>query len=67
MSDSEMSPASETSGVDRVVMRENLEHVGWQQRYLDKEEGPSAWQFCDDRTAKILEGRSDYELRKVYA
>ena len=56
-----------TNPVDAVVMREHLEHVGWQQRYIDPEEGASVWQFCDDRTAQILKGRSDYELRPVYA
>lgn len=44
-----------------------IEHVGWQQRYIDKEEGASVWQFCDNRTATILKGRRDYELRPVYA
>ena len=63
----EASPASKTSDVERVVMRENLEHVGWQQRYIDTEEGASMWQFCDDRSAQILKGRPDYELRPVYA
>ena len=58
---------SEANKVDGVVMCEQLEHVGWQQRYIDKEEGPSIWQFCDNRTAEILKGRSDYELRRVYA
>lgn len=43
------------------------EHVGWQQRYIDIEEGPSIWTFCDDSTASILHGRSDYELREVFA
>jgi hypothetical protein len=41
-------------------------HVGWQQRYIDPDEGPTIWQFCCDRDAKILKGREDYELRPVY-
>lgn len=42
------------------------EFVGWQQRYLCPDEGPTIWQFCDDRSAEILKDRNDYELRKVY-
>lgn len=44
-----------------------LELAGWQQRYIDPEEGPSLWQACLERDAQILTGRNDYELRKVYA
>lgn len=42
------------------------ESVGWQQRYICPQEGPSPWQACDERSAEILKGRSDYELRPVY-
>jgi len=46
---------------------EQYELVGWQQRYIDPDEGASIWQFCDSRTAEILRGRPNYELRPVYA
>lgn len=41
--------------------------AGWQQRYIDPEEGPSSWQACQDSDVRLLQGRKDYELRKVYA
>ncbi len=43
-----------------------LEPVAWQQRYLCPDEGPSIWQHCNDSDAKVLEKRSDYELRRMY-
>ena len=53
--------APSPAGVD------GLEVVGWQQRYIDPDEGVSAWGYADARTASILQGRSDYELRPLYA
>jgi hypothetical protein len=44
-----------------------LTQVGWQQRYIDPDEGPTIWQFCSDNDAKILQGREDYELRPIYS
>ena len=52
---------------EATVANVRLIHVGYQQRYLCPEEGPSIWEFCDYRSADILRDRPDYELRPVYA
>ena len=60
----------EFCGETMVIPTESLQHAGWQQRYTWVEDGQptwSNWQFCDDRTAGILRGREDYELREVFA
>lgn len=41
--------------------------AGWQQRHVDSAEGPSMWVPCSADDARILTGRSDYEVRQVYA
>lgn len=48
--------------------RENrLDLVGWQCRWLDPEEGPSLWSFCDAEAAEIYRRKQRYEVRPVYA
>jgi hypothetical protein len=49
------------------TIREGLEHVGWQQRFICPEEGPSIWSFCSDEEAEILMRRDNYEVRPVFA
>lgn len=43
------------------------ELVGWQQRWVDPEEGPSLWAFVDGATADLLRGKKHYEVRPVFA
>ena len=47
--------------------RSQMEHAGWQQRWLDPEEGPGPWVFCDAVTADLLRPKKHYEVRPVLA
>jgi hypothetical protein len=47
--------------------RKQMEHVGWQHRWIDPEEGPSLWVFCDAVTADLLRPKKNYEVRPVFA
>ena len=58
---------SMADAIRAALAAQPAEPVAWQQRYIDKEEGPSTWQSCSDRDAAILSGRKDYELRRLYA
>ena len=46
---------------------QGMDHVGWQQRYLCPEEGPTIWAFCTEKEAETLKRRTDHQTRKVYA
>lgn len=41
--------------------------VGYQQRFIDDEEGPTIWSFCDSQEAMVFNRRSHFQVRPVYA
>lgn len=47
--------------------RENrLELVGWQCRWLDPDEGPGLWVFCDYKAVEVYRRDGRYDVRPVY-
>jgi hypothetical protein len=42
-----------------------MKPVAWQQRYLDPGFAPGIWQDCNEVSRRILERRTDYELRAL--
>lgn len=41
--------------------------VGYQQRFINDDEGPTIWSFCDENDAMIYKRNTHFQIRPVYA
>lgn len=49
------------------VEQPEKELVGYQQRFIDDEEGPTSWSFCDENDALVYMRKQKFQVRPVYA